>query len=558
MAALRQEHSPEGTFEAQSCFDLGTLIEDTVEGVLVGHRFNAPSTLPVAIGTGYPPDESTAGLRYSPISQQPALESQRPLDLILSIDKQTSWNIKSEAGSWRRILINLVGNALKYTESGFIEVSLRTETPIGTSSQTRDPVTLTICDTGRGISKEYLQNHLYTPFAQENMFSPGAGLGLSIVYELASGLGGTVDIQSEVGTGTQVTVTIPVAFAPVPSVEDKVPLQRYEDLTICLLAFDIYPELDMAPTSILSVSSKGAIALKNALTTQAKQWFGMKVVSVQHGASIKANVIVVREDNLGLLEVDDGKGGKSLHVPDGASIIVLCTAFPSLARRWSANSRKVLYLSEPFGPRKMAGALAKCAQQQWSQPAALMASDPRLASRAETATADAVEDPGLRIQGTTSATSSLQPKIFKDAEDHELPVPQPSKITRPYLLLVDDNSVNLRILVTYMTKLKCEHVTATNGLEALEIYRNSTRRFDYVLMDVSMPVMDGFESTRAIRAFEQEKRLPATFIVALTGLGSLDAQQEAFTSGVNLFLTKPVPMNRLKLLIEEGRDIDYA
>ena len=67
-----------------------------------------------------------------------------------------------------------------------------------------------------------------------------------------------------------------------------------------------------------------------------------------------------------------------------------------------------------------------------------------------------------------------------------------------------------------------------------------------------MPVMDGFTATRKIRAYEKANNLPAAIIVALTGLGSAKAQQEAFASGVSLFLTKPVPLKKLKALIENG------
>lgn len=71
-----------------------------------------------------------------------------------------------------------------------------------------------------------------------------------------------------------------------------------------------------------------------------------------------------------------------------------------------------------------------------------------------------------------------------------------------------------------------------------------------VLMDISMPVMDGFEATRQIRAFEQDHGIEPATIVALTGLGSAEAQREAFVSGVDLFLTKPVKLKELTALLK--------
>lgn len=120
------------------------------------------------------------------------------------------------------------------------------------------------------------------------------------------------------------------------------------------------------------------------------------------------------------------------------------------------------------------------------------------------------------------------------------------------MLLVDDNPVNLKMLVMYMTKLKVEHLTATNGLEAVEAYRAADRAIDYVLMDISMPVMDGLTATREIRAFEIASHRKRSVIAALTGLGSAQAQQEAYSSGVDIFLAKPVAMKTIKELVSGG------
>ncbi|KAG9580182.1 hypothetical protein KCU77_g12740, partial [Aureobasidium melanogenum] len=115
--------------------------------------------------------------------------------------------------------------------------------------------------------------------------------------------------------------------------------------------------------------------------------------------------------------------------------------------------------------------------------------------------------------------------------------------------------------------------TATNGLEALQAYQahvdptrlpegseNShllqkqpqliAQSFDFVLMDVNMPEMDGLESTRRIRAFERAKGLRPAVIIALTGMASASVQQEAFASGVDLFLTKPVRLKELTKIFE--------
>lgn len=138
------------------------------------------------------------------------------------------------------------------------------------------------------------------------------------------------------------------------------------------------------------------------------------------------------------------------------------------------------------------------------------------------------------------------------------------------VLLVDDNKINLQLLVMYMSKSGHNFTTATNGQEAMEIYKEKCRPssssgdtsatakqteqtpppFDFVLMDVSMPIMDGLESTRRIRAHERTHNIKPTVIIALTGLGSADAQQEAYSSGVNTFITKPVKLKELSKILE--------
>lgn len=100
-----------------------------------------------------------------------------------------------------------------------------------------------------------------------------------------------------------------------------------------------------------------------------------------------------------------------------------------------------------------------------------------------------------------------------------------------------------------MKKLKYKYTTAMDGQEAVDTFQRSPGHYQCVLMDISMPVMDGFEATRQIRAFEREMRLVPAAIFALSGLASADAQQEAFASGIDLFLAKPVRLKELSSIL---------
>lgn len=118
------------------------------------------------------------------------------------------------------------------------------------------------------------------------------------------------------------------------------------------------------------------------------------------------------------------------------------------------------------------------------------------------------------------------------------------------ILLVDDNHINLRVLSAYMGKLGRAYETAMNGQEAVNAYVQRPERFAGILMDISMPVMDGLEATRRIRAFEHQSRCDPVVILALTGLATDDARQEAERSGIDVFLTKPVKLGLLHMILD--------
>src|SRR5438874_970214 len=126
--------------------------------------------------------------------------------VILEFEYQMDWVYVVQPGALRRILMNILGNALKYTQAGCIRVKLGVRdaaTPGGISPEV---VTLSVSDTGKGISKDFLRKRLFTPFNQEDHLSTGCGLGLSIVKSLTASLNGTIEVRSEQGVGTTVSV----------------------------------------------------------------------------------------------------------------------------------------------------------------------------------------------------------------------------------------------------------------------------------------------------------------------------------------------------------------
>lgn len=143
---------------------------------------------------------------------------------------------------------------------------------------------------------------------------------------------------------------------------------------------------------------------------------------------------------------------------------------------------------------------------------------------------------------------SLPPPEAPNNEKSTSPSPNTKRV-----LIVDDNAINRKLLSVFMKKRKTAFKEANDGLQASETYRDADEKFDVVLMDISMPVMDGMTSTRLIREHENNHNLKPAHIIALTGLTSASAKLEAWSSGVDDFLTKPVDFKKLESLMTAGR-----
>jgi CheY-like chemotaxis protein len=149
---------------------------------------------------------------------------------------------------------------------------------------------------------------------------------------------------------------------------------------------------------------------------------------------------------------------------------------------------------------------------------------------------------------STAASSSNSPALVDDSSGNQ---------SRPRVLLVDDNEINIRLLLTFLKRQKVMLVdTAEDGRAAVDSVERNLQGYDLIFMDISMPIMDGIEATRAIRSLEKERDgcVPAK-IIAFTGLSSLRDETNALDAGVDLFLTKPVSLKEVSRLVNEWETI---
>lgn len=223
--------------------DLAKLVEETVEGCWIGQRartFQGQSE----IGSFYSPPSANATAeenRRSNSQHQPVLSVETVIDIGL---RDHGWLVKCEKGGIRRVLMNLIGNSLKFTSEGYIQVTLR-ELP-HTPGARSIPIEMAVIDTGKGISKQFLKEQLFHPFSQENPLQTGTGLGLAIVNSIvrSESVNGKVDVWSSEGLGTEIKVTLNVEVADVDESSESSRSSSFQEplfgvgRTACLVEFD--------------------------------------------------------------------------------------------------------------------------------------------------------------------------------------------------------------------------------------------------------------------------------------------------------------------------------
>jgi signal transduction histidine kinase/GAF domain-containing protein len=192
--------------------EMDVVVEEVVESIFAGHEFIHSSDPPVRsvdeqvtlAGAGI--GSSLSKQELSPIPIQDKVK------VILDIKHSANWTFALESGAVRRIVMNLFGNALKYTSAGYIKVTVAqrelSKKRAARSAEKKTEVNITVEDTGKGIGAEYLSNHLFKPFSQEDPLSVGTGLGLSITHQIVASLDGKIDVKSAVGQGTTMSVSL--------------------------------------------------------------------------------------------------------------------------------------------------------------------------------------------------------------------------------------------------------------------------------------------------------------------------------------------------------------
>lgn len=525
VTSIRSEVHRSGSDTLQTPVDLSILAEEVVDTAFAGNEFVRISPIKSGMATrGVVPAHVTAA--------HPA-KGLEAMTVLLDYDTTKDWVFATQAGGWIRIILNLVGNSLKYTERGRVTIRLDSRELPSPTSEDDVEVLLTVSDSGKGMSDDFLSQSVFSPFVQEDPLSPGTGLGLSIVKQIITSMGGTISVTSKKDEGTQFSVVVCMTRTshPAGSIKSSVVSAVTEKLRSKRINM-VIPEDEADETNIVELCSS---------------WFNAPILCSPDPE--EADIYLVMKRHANALAQRLSLRPASANPTSTKPVIVLCKDLVSAhalqsSRSMAAISPVMDYMSQPLAPNKIAKTLMQCLERENSYGPDLAATPVQTLSR--TASISSQRPRARRATSNLSANSSASnpevvpatPMVEKsgfnfnlnlkhnldanrqaeslEAQKRALISRMPSSPSGPgvSVLLVDDNHINLNLLATFMKKQRHAYDTATNGLEALHTFQTNSdptrlpddsgnsilsqqtpklkaKSFDFVLMDLNMPVMDG-------------------------------------------------------------------
>ena len=414
---------------------------------------------------------------------------EKKLDLLYEIHAAVPPVMKTDITRLRQVVVNLVGNAIKFTEEGQVLLEVEAEMV----AVNRHRFRFSVSDTGIGIPKERL-DRLFQSFSQVDASTTrrygGSGLGLAISKGIVEALEGRIWIESEVGLGTSVRFEFEADTLPLPSSADSDQLTEQVSGKQVLVIDDNDVNLDI-------------------MQRQLESW-GMKALLYQ-------------SPYLALMDIRKG-----LEI----DLVITDHQMPELSGLEFFRRLQQMGLKKSLPVILFTSGLDRVPKEFYSQFAAVVSKPAKHGIMLNTI--------GRALSGRSHHSKELlQPR---------------SRIQFPKLkvLLVEDNSVNQKVALQMLSKLGVQADVAGNGQEAVDIAGKI--RYDLILMDMMMPVMDGIEAARMIRVEEKMTGHRST-IVAVTANVRKEHIRKCEAAGMDVFLAKPVRMEQLEqTLIEYGKN----
>ena len=425
--------------------------------------------------------------------------NEKGIELLVRCRPSVPASMIGDVGRIRQVLTNLTGNAIKFTHEGHVLIDVS-----ATVSQETALIKISVEDTGIGIPESKI-DHVFGMFTQAEtsttrMFG-GTGLGLAISSSLVTEMGGDISVQSTYGEGSifEVSLTLDLSEA-VGGRASAVPNDVDVDQTVLVVDDN---------------------AVNRLILAEQLQTWGIKSRSFDGGQAALAHL--------------DGRGGAQTspiilldyHMPEMDGLMFL----ERVRRHPTAADARVIVLSSVDD---------KTITKQFEALGVVdIAAKPIRLNTLRTLLANAVGGDKRVELSTTKQGIDLGDSCERKDTSHAR------------VLIAEDNETN-RMLLQHMIDQTVYRLTfADNGKQAFDLFRKHS--FDLILMDISMPEMDGIEATKAIRSFEVSQGLSPTPIVALTA-HKMSGDRERFESvGMDGYLSKPVPAKALnEILLKWG------
>ncbi len=424
---------------------------------------------------------------------------ERGLELAAVVDPDVPFRIHGDPARLRQLLSNLVSNAIKFTERGEVVVGIRPDESGADDSgdwKVGDTVHLnfSVKDTGIGIDAAD-HSHIFAPFVQVDSSMTrsyaGTGLGLSICSQLARLMGGTIQVESELGHGSTFHFTANFEVAPASSEQQTSAPHLPDQLagTRVLIVDDNESTRRILQEMLASLGMIASIAdsVESALQK-------MQVASTQGNEFqlLIVDAIMPKRDGIEFLrQLDD------VNDQAGVSILMMSRADQRLFRKRIAGLHVNAFLEKPVSQSGLLNSIAEAF---------------------EGVAADRKQD---------------------------LPIERSSNSLK--VLAAEDIPANQKVVTAILSRRGHESTIANNGREAIDLFER--HEFDVILMDVQMPILDGIQATRAIRELEKKsgQRIP---IVAMTAHAMPGDREACMAAGMDHYLSKPLDAQLLLNTIE--------
>lgn len=450
------------------------------------------------------------------------------------IDPELPMLLEGDPVRLRQILINLTSNAIKFTSRGHVLISIEHIKQLHNDVQLR----MTVEDTGIGISQAH-QLTIFEEFTQADASTTrkygGSGLGLAICKQLVALMEGQIGLESEVDKGATFWVTLSLSMVKEPLTNVQEDMNALEGLSILVLdSYELSQKITLESLNQWGVQFESAHTAGDAL----------KLLELAFDTGRPFDMILMDDFMPDMDGMDFCEIVRSSPYCSEISLLVLS----SNPQRGDAAR---------FRAAGVDGFLSKQLRDKYLRPAIQqIVLDKRLYEKDRSEKTFSQKASSVKRYSEKPWPEKKLVTRFTIQGQEAPKIDEVMSGTQIYVLLVEDNVVNQKLAARMLEKAGCKVDVADNGKVAIDQWQKNN--YQMVFMDCMMPVMDGYEATREIRLQESLSGLDRTPIIALTA-NAMEGERECCqNAGMDEFITKPVKVEQLRLVVEQFIDTDIS